>query len=112
VEAVGKVQAELDELVRRREEAQARGNRQAQVEAAIPEILRYSQRLAEATFGKPDPHVWRRFLAQANVRVKIVRWLQPGEYSLMGDPYPYPYLASIEGELLAGDHATPGNTAG
>lgn len=112
VEAVGKVQAELDELVRRREEAQAQGNRQAQVEVAIPEILRYSQRLAEATFGKPDPHVWRRFLAQANVRVKIVRWLRPGEYSLMGDPYPFPYLASIEGELLAGDHATPGCARG
>jgi DNA invertase Pin-like site-specific DNA recombinase len=112
VEAVGKVQAELDELVRTQEQARAQGNRQAQVEAAIPEILRYAQRLSEATFGNPDPHVWRRFLAQANVRVKIVRWLRPGEYSLMGDPYPYPYLASIEGELLAGDHATPGSTAG
>lgn len=56
--------------------------------------------------------MWRRFLAQANVRVKIVRWLRPGEYSLMGDPYPFPYLASIEGELLAGDHATPGGARG
>jgi site-specific DNA recombinase len=112
VEAVSRVQAELDELVQRREEVQAQGNRQAQVEAVLPEILRYSQRLAEATFAKPDPHLWRRFLAQANIRVKIVRWLRPGEYSLMGDPYPYPYLASISGELLAGDHATAGNTAG
>jgi hypothetical protein len=99
--AVARVTAELEGLVRRREQAQAQGNRQAQVEAAIPEILRYSQRLWQA-----DALQWRQFLAQANVQVRLA-WVSPTR------DWPYPYLLSIEGELLgAGNRATPGSTAG
>jgi DNA invertase Pin-like site-specific DNA recombinase len=99
--AVARVTAELEGLVRRREQAQAQGNRQAQVEAAIPEILRYSQRLWQA-----DALQWRQFLAQANVQVRLV-WVSPTR------DWPYPYLLSIEGELLgAGNPATPGSSAG
>jgi DNA invertase Pin-like site-specific DNA recombinase len=110
-DAVGRVQAELDGLIRQREEWQAQGNHRAQVEAVIPEILRYSQRLWEAAFSDDGAHEWRQFLARANVRVEIQRWLKPGEYTLFGDPYPYPYLARISGELL-GHPAAPSSTAG
>jgi site-specific DNA recombinase len=104
--AVARVQAELDGLTRRREQMAGELDRAARVEAAIPEILRYSQRLWEA-FMKPDPLVWRQFLAQANVRVDLV-WVEPTP------DWDYPYLLSIHGELLApaGDPVAPGSTGG
>lgn len=106
-DAVARVQTELDGLTRRREEMAGVADRASQVEAAIPEILRYSQRLWEAVMVKPDPLVWRQFLARANVRVKLV-WIEPTP------DWDYPYLLSIDGELLApaGDSVTPGSTAG
>jgi DNA invertase Pin-like site-specific DNA recombinase len=99
-DAVGRVQAELDGLIRRREEVAGVVDRAAQAEAAIPEILRYSQRLWEAMFVKPDPHVWRQFLARANVQVEL-EWVEPTR------DWDYPYLVSIHGDLVA-----PGSTAG
>ena len=111
VEAVGRVQAELDGLVRRREEVEAGLRQVGAVEAAIPEVLKYSQRLWEATFAEPDPHLWRQFLARARVEVTL-RWVPPDWTGFLGEPWPYPYVATIEGELLAGDHVTPGSTAG
>jgi hypothetical protein len=98
--AVARVQAELDGLIRRREEMAGVADRAAQVEAAIPEILRYSQQLWEAMMVKPDPHVWRQFLAQANVQVELV-WVEPTR------DWDYPYRLSIAGDLVA-----PGSTAG
>jgi site-specific DNA recombinase len=106
-DAVARVQTELDGLVRRREEMAGVADQAARVEAAIPEILRHSQRLWEAMMVKPDPHVWRQFLAQANVQVELA-WVEPTP------DWDYPYLLTIDGELLApaGDPATPGSTAG
>jgi hypothetical protein len=106
-DAVARVQTELDGLTRRREELAGVVDRASQVEAAIPEILRYSQRLWDAMMVKSDPLVWRQFLARANVRVELA-WVEPTP------DWDYPYRLSIHGELVApaGDPVTPGSTAG
>jgi DNA invertase Pin-like site-specific DNA recombinase len=95
-EAVAQVETELETLRRRQELRASALEQRAEVQARIPEIMRFVAKAASL-----DAQGWRSLLALMDVRVTITGWDEsytpPGNGLLFP---PWPFIWQIEGNII------------
>jgi DNA invertase Pin-like site-specific DNA recombinase len=109
-EAVAQVETELQTLRRRQELRASALEQRAEVQARIPEIMRFVAKAASL-----DAQGWRSLLALMDVQVTITGWVEDYQAPTGGVLFPpWPFVWQIEGNIIvpqSGDGPAPGPCA-